>query len=132
MWVLFARAAPTDSAYWPGRRWIAALDAVGWPTFWLTVLSHVPARAGLAGIVLMTLAVIVGVHRLHVALWRNHRYRFTTWRWGRLIFALVLVGMAMKYVHIQDVDLGRKCSLLAQCASDPSRSRNNGCGASSK
>lgn len=30
MWVLFARADPPDAPYWPGRRWLAALDAVGW------------------------------------------------------------------------------------------------------
>ncbi|CAN5783187.1 hypothetical protein BH11PSE8_BH11PSE8_16120 [soil metagenome] len=98
MWVLFSRAAPPDAAYWPGRRWLAALDAVGWPTFWLTVLSHVPARTGLAGAVFMTMAVTVGAYRLHVALWLNHRYRFTTCRWGRLLFALLVFGLTIKHV----------------------------------
>ena len=101
MWVFFARAAPPDSTYWRGRRWLAALDAVGWPTFWLTVLSHVPSRTGLAGAVLVTLAVLVGAYRLRVALWQNHRYRFTTWRWGRLLLGLLLFGLAMKYALIQ-------------------------------
>ena len=100
MWVLFARAAPPDAAYWPGRRWIAALDAAGWPTFWLTMLSHVPARTGLAGAVLATLAVIVAVHRLHFALWRNHRYRFTTWRWGRPLLILTLLGWTLKHALV--------------------------------
>jgi hypothetical protein len=101
MWMLFARAAPPDAPYWRGRRWLAALDAIGWPTFWLTVLSHVPAQTGLAGVVLATLAVIGGLHRLRVALWQNHRYRFTTWRWGRLLLALLLFGLAMKHVLTQ-------------------------------
>ena len=101
MWVLFARASPPDSPYWRGRRCLAALDAVGWPTFWLTVLSHAPARTELLGAVLAALAVLVGLNRLSVALWRNHRYRFTTWRWGRLLFVLLLFGWAMKLVLAQ-------------------------------
>ena len=100
-WVLFARAAPPDSPYWRGRRCLAALDAVGWPTFWLTVLSHAPARTDLVGAVLAAVAVLVGLNRLRVALWRNHRYRFTTWRWGRLLLGLLLFGLAMKYALIQ-------------------------------
>jgi len=34
--------------------------------------------------------------RLHRALWNNHRYRFTTWRWGRAVAALLVLGFAMK------------------------------------
>ena len=98
MWVLFARAAPPDASYWPGRRWLAALDAVGWPTFWLVVLAHVPARTGVVGAVLMTLVTLIGTRRLRTALWQNHRYRFTTWRWGRLLLALFLFGLAMKHI----------------------------------
>lgn len=98
MWMLLARAAPPDAPYWPGRRWFAALDAIGWPMFWLTVLAGVPVRTGLVGAVLATLAVIVGLHRLRVALWHNHKYRFTTWRWGRLLFALLVFGVTMKHI----------------------------------
>ena len=46
--------------------------------FSLTVLDHVPARMGRVGAVLATLAVLVVIHRLRVALRRNQRYRFTT------------------------------------------------------
>lgn len=101
MWVLFARATPPDAPYWPGRRWLAALDAVGWPTLWLTVLSHAPARMGLVGAVLAALAVLTGLYRLRVALWRNHRYRFTTWRWGLVLLALWLFGLAMRHLLAQ-------------------------------
>jgi hypothetical protein len=34
--------------------------------------------------------------RIHRALVHNERYRFTTWRWGRAIALLVLVGVLMK------------------------------------
>lgn len=98
MWILFARAAPPDAPDWSGRRWLAATDAVGWPTFWLAVLTHAPARTGLVGVVLMCLAVIIGMRRLRIALWHNHRYRFTTWRWGRVLIALPLLGFAIKYI----------------------------------
>ena len=101
MWVLFARAAPPDASYWRGRRWLAAVDAVGWPTFWLTILSHASARMGLVGVVLSTLALFVGLNRLRVALWRNHRYRFTTWRWGRVLLTLLLFGLVMKQVLLR-------------------------------
>ena len=101
MWILFVRAAPPDAAYWPGRRWLAALDAVGWPIFWLCVLSHVPARIGLFGAVLAALAVSVGLRRFRVALCENHRYQFSTWRWGRLLFALGACGLAVKYMPMQ-------------------------------
>jgi hypothetical protein len=101
MWVLFARVAPPDAVYWPGRRWLAALEAVGWPTIWLTMLGHAPARMGLVGAVLSALAVVVGLHRLRVALWQNHRYRFATWRWGRLLLALLVFGLAMKQMLMQ-------------------------------
>lgn len=31
MWLLFTRAPPQDAPYWPGRRCLAAVDAVVWP-----------------------------------------------------------------------------------------------------
>ena len=100
MWVLFARAAPPDARYWPGRRWLATLDAIGWPTFWLIVLGHVAARTGVVGPVLMSLVMLVGARRVCTAIWQNQRYRFTTWRWARPLLALLLVGLAIKHVPL--------------------------------
>jgi len=37
-----------------------------------------------------------GLVRLHRALWVNHRYWFTTWRWGRVAAALLVVGAVLK------------------------------------
>jgi hypothetical protein len=28
--------------------------------------------------------------------WVNHRYWFTTWRWGRIAIALMVIGMVLK------------------------------------
>jgi len=34
--------------------------------------------------------------RLHRAIWNNHRYWFTTWRWDRIVGALLLMGEVLK------------------------------------
>jgi hypothetical protein len=44
----------------------------------------------------VVVALLCSLSRLHRALWVNHRYRFTTWRWGRALAALLLVGAVMK------------------------------------
>ena len=48
------------------------------------------------GPVLTAVALLYGLGRLHRALWENHRYRFTTWRWGRMAAVLLLVGVVVK------------------------------------
>lgn len=34
--------------------------------------------------------------RLHCALWMNCCYRFATWRWGRVVAALLVMGWGLK------------------------------------
>jgi hypothetical protein len=96
MWVLFARAPPPDAPYWPGRRWLAAVDAVAWPAAALSVLSHVPGEGGLVLALAMALAVVSAARRLVTALVANHRYHFTTWRWGRVLAWMMAVGVLLK------------------------------------
>lgn len=96
MWLLFARAQQADAPYWPGRRWWAVLDAVAWPAGWIVAMTHAPSNGGIVGTLFIALAVLAAVHRVHRALWRNHRYRFTTWRWGRVVGGLLLVGWTLK------------------------------------
>lgn len=96
MFFVVARAPPPDAADWPGRRWLAAVDALAWPAMWVGLIAHVPAPVGLVGPVATAWAVFAALGRLHRALWRNHRYRFTTWRWGRVVFALLVFGWVMK------------------------------------
>jgi hypothetical protein len=96
MWIIVNRPAPADAAYWPGRRWLAALDAVLWPAGWVIAVWQASVPTALVGQLVVACAVISGLRRLHRALWVNHRYRFSTWRWGRVVMALLLVGLLLK------------------------------------
>ena len=96
MWLLVVREPRPDAPDWAGRRALAAVDALLWPLLWVWLVRHVPAPTGLVGPVVTAVAVLAGLGRLHRALWVNHRYWFTTWRWGRLLAAMWLVGMVLK------------------------------------
>jgi hypothetical protein len=96
MWVLFARAPPPDAPYWPGRRWLAAVDAVAWPGAGWVVLSQVPGQGGLVLAFVMALLVVSAARRVFTALLANHRYQFTTWRWGRVLAWMMVVGALLK------------------------------------
>jgi hypothetical protein len=96
MWLLVVREPLPDAAYWPGRRVLAALDAAGWPILCVLLIRHAPPPVGLLGPVLTAVALLYGLGRLHRALWESHRYRYTTWRWGRMAAAPLLVGVVVK------------------------------------
>jgi len=96
MWVLFARAPPPDVPYWPGRRWLAAVDAVVWPGAAWAVLSHVVDRGGLLLAFVTAMLVMSASRRLFTALLANHRYHFTTWRWGRWLAWMAALGALLK------------------------------------
>lgn len=96
MWLLIAREPRPDAPYWPGRRLLAAVDAVLWPMLWVLVFRHAPEPVGLVGPFVTAVALLCALGRLHRALWVNQRYRFTTWRWGRVVAALLLMGVVLK------------------------------------
>lgn len=96
MWVLFARAPPPDAPYWPGRRWLAAVEAVAWPGVGWIALTQVASRDGLIVAFVMALAVVSAMRRLFRALLVNHRYHFTTWRWGRVLAWMLAVGLLLR------------------------------------
>lgn len=96
MWILFARSPIPDVAYWPGRRLLAALDAMLWPALAVWALSAVPHSAALIRPVVISCGLIVGAQRIRTAVWSNHRYRFSTWRVGRVVALLMLVGLVLK------------------------------------
>ena len=96
MWILVAREPRPDALDWPGRHALAALDAVLWPVLWILVFRHAPQPVGLVGPFFTAVAVVCALGRLHRALWVNHRYWFTTWRWGKVAVAMWLLGAVMK------------------------------------
>jgi len=96
LWLLLAREPVPDAADWPGRRGLAAVDAVVWPALWGVALAMAPWPTGLIGPVGMALAAVSALGRLHRALLRNHRYRFTTWRWRRLVVLVWLFGQMLR------------------------------------
>ena len=97
MWLLVGRHPKPDAAYWPGRRWVAALDAVVWPALWVLAVFRAPVPTGIFGHVVVALAIVLGARRIHCALLRNERYRFTTLRWGAVVATLLLIGAGLKF-----------------------------------
>lgn len=95
MWLVFARAPLPDAPYWPGRRLLALVDAIAWPMAWIVLALHLPQPTGIAAPALVLLAALSAVGRAHRAAWQNHRYYFTTWRWGAIAAGLLLIGLAV-------------------------------------
>jgi len=92
VFLVIVREPRPDAAYWPGRRWLAAVDAVCWPAGWIYLVRQVPVPTGIVGAVIVAIAVLCALSRLGRALYVNHRYWFTTWRWGRVVGAVLLVA----------------------------------------
>ena len=95
MFLMVVRAPRPDASYWPGRRWLAAIDAIGWPVAWVVFVRQIPG-AGIVGAVAIAAAVLCAIGRLHRAWAVNERYWFTTWRYGRILAAVWLVAAVIK------------------------------------
>ncbi len=63
---------------------------------WALLIQHAPQPLGLIGPFITALAVLMGLGRLHRALWVNHRYWFTTWRWGKVLASMMVIGAVLK------------------------------------
>jgi hypothetical protein len=96
MWLVLTRAPLPDAPYWPGRRLLALVDAVAWPAAWIALAMHLPKPAGIVGPMVIALAVLSALGRVHRAALQNHRYHFTTRRWGRVVAGLLLIGLLLK------------------------------------
>ena len=96
MWLVLTRRIRPDKPYWRGRRACAALDAVGWPLAWVAAALHLPRHGGLVGAVIVVCAAIAAVSRLRLAIWKNHRYAFTTWHWAKAVALLIVVAAIAK------------------------------------
>jgi len=97
MWIVFARAPRPDAAYWPGRRWLAAIDAMVWPILILWAVVSIPGGPGVAKPVLGAIALLFAFARLVRAIWSNHRYWFTTSWTLRALAVLLMLGLALKF-----------------------------------
>lgn len=96
MWMVFARAPPPDAPYWPGRRWLAAVDAVAWRGAAWGALSCFVDRGGVMLAFAMALLAVSVARRLFTALFNNHRYHFMTWWWVRAVLWLLVVATMLK------------------------------------
>ena len=96
MWVLYARAPAADAAYWPGRRRLALLDALIWPALFAAAAACLPIDGGVILPTLLAACALVAVRRCAVALWRNERYHFVTWRLGVPLASLLAFGLVLK------------------------------------
>jgi hypothetical protein len=104
MWLVLTRTPLPDAPYWPGRRLLALADAVAWPAAWIALTTQFPKPAGIVGPMIIALAVLSALGRLRRAVWQNHRYHFTAWRWGRVVGALLVLGIVLK-IAFGDVPL---------------------------
>ena len=100
MILLLRREPRPDAPYWTGRWRLAALDAVAWPAAWVIGALCLPSHGGIAGALLVAFCTVAAVHRLRLALRANHRYYFTTWRWGRIGLTLLLFAYALKWAQL--------------------------------
>jgi hypothetical protein len=96
MWVLVLREPLPDAHWWPRRHLLAAIDAMVWPLAWVLIFLNAPKPVGLMGPFVSSVAILYGLRRLHRALWLNHRYRFATWRWGRIAAGMMLLGFILQ------------------------------------
>ena len=98
MWLVIQRQPRPDAHVWTGRRALAALDAAAFPTLWVLAVVYAPFTTGVLGAAVAAVAVLVALTRLTTAIWRNERYRFTAWRWARLVASLLLIALMLKLV----------------------------------
>jgi hypothetical protein len=96
MLMLVYREPRPNAPDWPGRRALAAVDAVAWPLLMVWLVNHAPVPTGLVGSFVVAVTALIALNRLHRALWANHRYWFTAWRWGKVLAMLLLIGAMLK------------------------------------
>lgn len=98
MWLLVAREPRHDAPRWTGRKWLAAFDAVLWPMVGVLLILTAPVPLGIVGPVAIAVALLMSGVRLHRAIWANHRYWFTTWRWSSVALFLILLGAVLNWL----------------------------------
>jgi hypothetical protein len=84
--------------HWPGRRFFAALDAVGWPAAVAYGVTHIPLPVGVVGAVVLALCALSGALRFSRAVLASHRYRFTTSWVARAVLVLTSLGVMVRLI----------------------------------
>jgi hypothetical protein len=96
MLVIFARAPTADAKVWPGRHALALVDALAWPVACVALVLRLSVSSGLVGHCIIAGCAVSALARVYRAVVNNHRYHFTTWRWGRWTAILLGFGFALK------------------------------------
>ena len=88
----------TEAAVWPGRRFLAVVDALIWPALLAgLVIYYVPEKdIALRGVATAAFA-LAATSRLSRAVLRNEFYRFTSWQLAKLIFVLAWIGGCIQF-----------------------------------
>ena len=84
-----------NAPYWPGRRRLAAIDAVSWPLVCVMLVHRIP-NAGNAAFMLTAAAGLWACLRLYRAIFNNHRYWFTNWLVARVLGLLFFFALLMR------------------------------------
>lgn len=79
---------------------MAAVDALAWPAAWGLLLRALPEPSGIVLPLTCAVAAMVAVRRLRRAVWANHRYRFTTWRWCSAVGAVLMIGWILRLLLV--------------------------------
>jgi hypothetical protein len=72
------------------------VDALAWPGALAIGLRAAPLDGGIVQSVLLGLCALMAIRRCARAIWRNERYRFTTWQLGRPLALLAALGALLK------------------------------------
>lgn len=96
IWVEFVRSPLPDAQVWLGRHVLALMDAIAWPVAWATLAVRLPMAGGVVGYCALALYAVAALLRANRAVTHNHRYHFTTLRWGRRLAVVVVLGYALK------------------------------------
>jgi hypothetical protein len=73
------------------------LDAALWPALLAFNAVTFPLNTGVVGPVALAMCAFIALRGCARALWRNEQYRFTTWRFGAPVGALLALGILLKF-----------------------------------
>ena len=96
MWMLVPFSRRPDAAVWRGRRALAVMDGLFWPGLLSWLVVKFARGEGVVSAAALAALGLSGVSRVRCALWRNERYRFTTWRWLKLLCVLGWIALCIR------------------------------------